>query len=213
VSWVIVAVGLAAGVDWRRLSLLVLSLAFPLPAVIVLGCYWWRHRPVASKRGVRFCDAISAELRSGASFRAAVERAAGSVEAGAIVDLFRLGAPMATVAAACRAEFPEIGEELGALLARPEGIGVSPASLFDEIGNLALAQVEVAQEVATASASAKATGAVLLLAPIAATVSAAGSSGFDVYLAQPAQRAAAALGFLLVVVGLAATASILHKAR
>jgi hypothetical protein len=212
-SWVFVAAGLAAGADWRRLILLALVLAFPAPAIAALGVHWWRQRLPVSMRGAGFCDAVSSEMRAGASFRFAVTTAARSVDADVVSDLCRTGAPMATVAAAARLEFPEIGDELGSLLARSEGRGVSPASLFDEIGTLALAQAEVAREVATASAPAKATGAVLLLAPLAAIISTAGRGGFDLYLAQPTQRVAASLGALLVTIGLGATILILRRAR
>jgi hypothetical protein len=212
-SWVFVSVGLAAGADWRRLSLLALALAFPAAAIAVLGVHWWRQRLPVSMRGAGFCDAVSSEMRAGASFRFAVTTAARSVEADVVHGLCRTGAPMTTVAAAARLEFPEIGDELSSLLARSEGMGVSPAALFDEIGTLALAQAEVAREVATASAPAKATGAVLLLAPLAAIVSTAGRGGFDLYLAQSSQRAAASLGALLVTIGLGATLFILRRAR
>lgn len=211
--WVVVAAGLTVGVDWRRLGLLVFALALPIPAAVLVGFHWWRARPDASMRAPRFCDAISTELRAGESFRAALQTAATSVEATEIAHLCQVGAPMANIAVAARSEFPGIGEELGALIARTAGTGVSPAALFDEMGNLALAQVEVAQEVATASAPAKATGTVLLIAPVAAIGATASRGGFDPYLAQSAQRAAALLGLGLMIAGLVVTVLILKGAR
>ncbi len=210
--WALVAAGLAAGVDWRRLGLLAFAIALPLPAALIVGFHSWRERPDASMRAPRFCDAISTELRAGASFRSALETAARSVEATELVGLIRLGAPMGDVARAASAEFAEIGQELGALLTRTDGMGVAPAALFDEMGNLALAQVEVAHEVAAATAPAKATGVVLLIAPIAAIAMTA-NRGFDAYLAQPAQRAAALLGMGLTCAGLVTAAVILRRAR
>jgi hypothetical protein len=134
------------------------------------------------------------------------------VEVIEVVELVRLGAPMGDIARAARAEFAEIGPELGALLTRTDGMGVAPAALFDEMGNLALAQVEVAHEVATASAPAKATAVVLLIAPIAAIVVTA-NRGFAAYLAQPAQRAAALLGMGLTLAGLVTAVIIMRRSR
>jgi hypothetical protein len=210
---VIIAAGLAADVEWRRLALLVFALTLPIPAAILVGLHWWRARPGVSLRAARFCDAISAELRAGQSLRAALQKAAISVDADTTAELCRLGAPLAAIAASARSEFEEIGEELKALIARPGGTGVSPAALFDELGNLALAQVEVAHEVATAAAPAKATGVVLLIVPIAAIVTTASRNGFDPYLAQTAQRAAALLGAGLAFTGLVVTALILKRAK
>jgi hypothetical protein len=141
-----------------------------------------------------------------------LETAAQSVGATELVELIRLGASMADIARAARAEFAEIGQELGALLTATDGMGVAPAALFDEMGNLALAQVEVAHELATASAPAKATAVVLLVAPIAAIVVTA-SRGFDAYLAQPAQRAAALLGMGLTFAGLVTAVMIMRRSR
>lgn len=120
---------------------------------------------------------------------------------------------MSEVARDARAEFVEIGPELGALLARVDGLGVSPAALFDEIGGLALAQVEVAHEVSVATAPARATGAVLLVLPLLAVGWALTRGDVATYLQQPAQRAAVLTGAGLVVAGLAASALILRRAR
>ena len=98
---------------------------------------------------------------------------------------------MDQIARAAQEEFSEIGPELGTLLARVDGLGVSPAALFDEIGALALAQVEVAHEVSVASAPDRATGLLL----------------------HPAQRAAAVLGTALVAAGITLSVLIVRRAR
>jgi hypothetical protein len=119
---------------------------------------------------------------------------------------------MGEIAAATRHEFAVIGEELNAVLARSERMSVSPAALFDELGSIALAELEVAHEVATASAPAKATGAVLLIAPITAIILTASRSGFDPFLTQPAQRASALVGLGLAIAGIVASGVILRRA-
>jgi hypothetical protein len=212
-TWVIVAAALAAGVEWRRLAALALALVAPLPFLGLVALLWWRARPGLSTRAVRFCEAVSAELRSGASMRQAVEKSALSVDAPAVARLCREGAPMTEVARTASTDFDQVGPELAALLARADDIGVSPASLFDEIGGLALAQVEVAHEVSIASAPARATGAVLLLAAVFGVGWALTRGGVEPFLRHPAQRAAVILGAGLVVSGLALAILILRRAR
>lgn len=211
--WVVLATGFALGADWRLIGGLAFALAFPSFCAVALAVYWWRQRSGISMRSATFCDAVAAELRAGASSRGAVETAARSVEAQVLVDLCRLGAPMPTIACSARSEFADIGDEIEALLARTDGIGVSPAAVFDELGNLALAQVEVAHEVATASAPAIATAAVLLVGPMVVLAITASRAGFEDLLAQPAQRAAALIGSGLVVTGVAVTMLMLRRVR
>jgi hypothetical protein len=211
--WVFVAAGLAAGVEWRRLTLLALGLVAPIPFMGLVALAWWQARPGLSMRAVRFCEAVSAELRAGASLRQSVERSAVAVDAGEVARLSREGAPMSVVAKGASAEFDDVGQELGALLGRAGDIGVPPAGIFDEIGGLALAQVEVAQEVSMASASARATGAVLVGAAVVGVGWALSSSGLEPLLRHPAQRASAIIGVLLVASGLALSIVILRRAR
>lgn len=212
-TWALVAMGFAAGADWRRIGVLALGLAVPLPFLGLVAVVWWRARPGLSMRAVRFCEAVSAELRAGESLRLAVERSALSVEAPEVARLCDEGAPMINVARAASTEFEDVGPELKALLSRAGEIGVSPASLFDEVGGLALAQVEVAHEVSIASAPARATGAVLLAATVFGVGWALTRGGLEPYLRQPAQRAAAVIGAVLVVFGLAISIAILRRAR
>lgn len=120
---------------------------------------------------------------------------------------------MSKVAKAASMEFDDVGPELEALLSRAGEIGVSPASLFDEVGALALAQVEVAHEVSIASAPARATGAVLLAATVIGVGWALTRGGLEPYLRQPAQRAAALIGAALVLLGLVLAIAILWRAR
>jgi len=212
-TWSLIALGLAAGVEWRRIALLAVVVAAPLPMAGLAAIHWWRARPGLSMRATRFCEAVSGELRAGASVRASLETAAVSVEAMDVARSCRTGAAMNQVARAAAAEFGEIGPELGALLARADGLGVSPAALFDEIGALALAQVEVAHEVSIASAPARATGAILLLAPILAVGWVLTQGSLEGLLRQPAQRAAALTGLALVAAGITVSVLILRRTR
>jgi hypothetical protein len=73
--------------------------------------------------------------------------------------------------------------------------------------------VEVAHEVSMASASARATGAVLLGAAVLGVGWTLAHSGLEPFLRQPAQRAAALTGAVLVLGGLAVSLVILRRAR
>ncbi len=212
-TWVLLAFGVAAGIEWPRLLLLALTLIAPVPMIGLIALHWWQARPGLSMRAARFCEAVSTELRAGATLRASLERAGVSVEASEIVTRCREGASMAEIALAAGAEFGEIGPELKALLARADDLGVSPAALFDEIGGLAIAQVELAHEVSIASAPARATGAVLLIAPALAIAWALRRGGLEPFVRQPAQRAAVMLGLALVGAGLVVSIGILRRAR
>lgn len=212
-TWALVASGVAFGVDWRRLCVLVIALVAPLPAACLVAVHWWRARPGLSLRAARFCEAVSGELRAGASLRGGLEKAAQSVDADELVRACRAGASMEEIAMVAGSEFTEIGPELAALLARAHGVDVSPAALFDEIGDLALAQVEVAHEVSIASAPARATGSVLLLFPLLVVGWALTRGDLEPYLRHPAQRAAVLIGLAMVVAGLLSSVLILRKAR
>jgi len=213
VTGLLIAAGIALGIEWRRLAILLLALIAPVPMAGLVAVHWWRARPGLSLRAARFCEAVSGELRAGASLRGGLEKAALSVEAWELAERCQAGAPLEEIAGKARLEFSEIGPELGALLARADGLGVSPAALFDEIGDLALAEVEVAHEVSIASAPARATGAVLLIVPLLAVGWVLTRGDLEPYLRHPAQRAAVLIGLALVLVGLVASILILRRAR
>lgn len=208
---VCVAVALALGADWRRLIGLGVALALPLPALVLVVAYCWRQRRPGLSSTPSFCDAVASELRAGAPVRAAVETAARSVGALEVADLAGSGASMSQVARAARSEFPEIGDELTAVLDRAQGLGVGPAALFDEMGSLALAESEVAREVSVAAAPAKAAGVVLVSIPVSILVITALRGGLDQLLSQPAQRAAALAGAGLAAAGLVSALLILKR--
>lgn len=211
--WAMLAVGLALAADWRRIVLLAAVVAAPIPALLLVGAHWWRSRPDHSMRAPWFCDAVAGEIRAGSTVRFALESAARSVDATRIADLCSADASMDEIAAATSVEFPEIGAEVGALVARAQRLGVTPAALFDELGSLGLARVEVVHEVATATAPAKAASVVLLAVPIVALAIVVGRGDIDSYLAQPAQRAAALIGLSLTLVGLSSAVLMLRGSR
>lgn len=211
--WLFLSAGLAANVDWRRLLILGGAMHWPLPALGLVAFHVWRNRPDRSMRGPVFCDAVANEIRAGASIRQALETAARSVDAEPVLVACREGASMLEVAAAAGNEFTEIGIELRTLISRAHNLGVTPASLFDELGSLGLAKVQVQQEVAAASAPAKAAATVLLAVPAIALFLALARGGLSPYLARPEQRGAVLIGLVLTLAGLVSAVALLRRGR
>jgi Flp pilus assembly protein TadB len=205
--------GVIHGLDRRRTMLLLLVLIAPVPLAGLLAVSAWRARPRVSTRAATFCDAVAGELRSGSSLRYALERAAASVGAPVLEEMSRSGASFTDICQRAEVEFAEIGLELGAVIDRISRLGSPAAALFDEMGAIALAQVEVAHEIATAAAPARATAFVLLAVPMFAIGSVTLSNRLGGYLSSPPQRVSALVGLCLVVVGLGLAGMVLRKSK
>jgi Flp pilus assembly protein TadB len=106
------------------------------------------------------------------------------------------------LAARAREQLPAIGDEIELTLLAAARAGGDSASLFDEIGSLAIAQSEVRREVRIATAPGRATAAVLVAAPAAYLIFQARSGGLVGMLAESEQRMVAVLGMGLFVTGL-----------
>ena len=205
--------GVLAGLHKAHVLLIAGALLVPVPLACVIAVHVWRSRPRPSTRATIFCEAVSGELRSGASLRGALEYAAKSVDAMPLARLCREGAPLPHLAAAVRSEFDAIGPEAATVIEHASRLGGPAASLFDEIGALALARVEVTFEVRSAMAPARATAAVLLIAPMIALGFVVQSGRLGSYLATTTQRASALFGLGMVVVGFLAIAVVLRRSR
>jgi Flp pilus assembly protein TadB len=197
----LLAVGLGLGARAGGLALAAGTVYFPLPMAGVLALLIWRARSEPSIRSAEFCDALAGELRSGDSLRNALGTAAQSVDAGRLVAVCRSGRPLGEVAGLTAEEFPDIGRELAALIGRAPSGGTPTAELFEEVGSVALAQSAVSHEVSAATASARATAAVLFGVLVIGVGRALGTGGLDYYLESPAQRSASLVGLLLIVGG------------
>lgn len=209
----LLGLGLIAGLDWRRLALILGVIHAPLAVAGLVAVHVWRMRPRPGTRAVLFCDGVAAELRAGSTLRSALAAASAAVSAIRVERLCSEGAPMAEIARAARAEFPEIGPEVAAVVERAATLGSPISALFEEIGGLALAEVQVAQEVRSATAPARMTAAVLLLAPVAALAWMAGRGGIGSLLEAPAQRLATLVGLALVLLGLFVAIVLLRRRR
>ncbi|MEX1093175.1 MAG: hypothetical protein WEF28_08470, partial [Acidimicrobiia bacterium] len=155
-EWLVVAWALSAGMDWRVIVLLFASLTFPLWALGGIAFHVLVHRPGTSTRSAVFCQSVGRELRTGATLRTAIADAARAVEAEAISRSFDSGSLLEEIIPELRAEFPEIGQEIGALVAAVAETGSAAAPMFQELGDLALARVETTEEIRVATSPARA---------------------------------------------------------
>lgn len=205
---VLIAVAFAAGVDLRRLALLAGAVYLPFALAGLIAIHWHRTRSHESNRPSLFCEVVAAELRAGATLRAAVGTAAVSLGC----DPIPVGSSLEDASAAIANYFPSIGEELRLIVLTAARAGSDSAALFDEIGSLALAQSEISHEVRVATAPGRATALVLIGAPVLYVTTRLGSGGISGYLASSEQRFVALLGFGLFVAGLLLASLVLFKA-
>jgi Flp pilus assembly protein TadB len=211
VSALAVAVAVLARMGWLRLSLLVGSMYLPVPTGLLLIALAIGRRRVEAADAASFCDAVSKELRAGESVRDAIRLAAESVGADQIAETCAATSRLDLIGMAAARQFEEIGEELMAVVRRRDGLGVRPAVMFEELVQVALARSEVRHEVSIATAPARATAAVLLLAPLGALAWVVANGELSASLARPEQRFAAAIGLALVVTGLVLATAILRR--
>lgn len=208
---VALAVGLAMGVDPRRLLLLAGAVYFPLVVGALIGLHWYRARPDETTKPALFCLGTAAELRSGASLRDALTAAATSVGIDPLALGASSGAAMAEVAAHVSGEFPSIGEEIRLTVMAAARSGSDSAALFDEIGSLAIAQAEIRREVRVATAPGKATALFLVGAPIAYATVRAGSGNLSELVASSEQRFVTSIGLGIFLGGVVVAGLILWR--
>jgi len=203
------ALGLAAGVDWRRLAVLACAVHLPLLLGLLIGLLPLIRRGPKDTAAAVFCEAVASELRSGASLQLAINGAADSIGALPSGEQFIGTAGLATTVAQ---RFPEISEELRLVIANSLRSGNDTAALFDEIGSLAIAKAEVRREVRMASAPGKMTALVLIAAPVSYLTLQAGSGALGDLLTTPHQRTAGMIGLALFLVGAAIAAMVTVRA-
>jgi hypothetical protein len=195
---VTLCIAYALGVDMRRLVLVAGAIYLPTVAGALIAIHWLRAKGGEDNRPILFCEVTASELRSGASLLEALHAALVSV--GDAADGSE--ASVAELAVRAREQLPAIGDEIELTVLAAARAGGDSASLFDEIGSLAIAQSEVRREVRIATAPGRATAAVLVVAPAAYLIFQAGSGGLAGLLAESEQRLVAFLGMGLFVTGL-----------
>ena len=166
IEGLVIAAALSAGVDLRVVAILGIALLFPIWALGGVLALVLRNRRRTSTRPAIFCHAVARELRAGATLRAALLSACASagIELEADGDLVVSLADLTGVLARA---IPVISEELVALVTSADESGVASAALFEELGDLAMAHVELEEELRIATAPARASALVLLGLPVA----------------------------------------------
>ena len=206
------ATAIAVGVVPCRVALLAAALYLPLVVVaMALVSIWRGHRDIGANDAA-FCDAVAAELRSGRNLRDALG-AAGETLAPAMAELGRQGAPLHEFANVARDEFDDVGSELALTIERVWRSGSAAADIFEEIGSLAIAEAEVANEVRVASVPARATALVFVGAPILYLGWLATTGGVGSLLADQSQRIVSIVGILVFAAGVLVAGSIMWRAR
>lgn len=197
----LIAAAVLAGLDWRAVALVALSLLLPVWALVLVGLHILRSRRRDSTRSAVFCQSVVRELRSGAPFRTALAEAARVVGAEQVTALAESGEPLSDLATPLAQQFPEIGDEIAAIVEAVSRSGAPAGSLFEELGDLALAHVEMSEEVRVATAPARASALVLIGLP-AAYLGYQLSRGDTGLFATGSQRLVAGVGVALVGLGL-----------
>ena len=208
------ALGLALlmvlGVDLRRVVLLGAAIHLPLLALGLAGLAGWKIRRDRAGRSALFCESVASELRSGMTIRQALVEAAGSVG----TDLAPgSGWELTTDQLASRLaeEFPDVAEELTLVVKGSVRSGARSSDLFEEMGSLAIAKDEITREISVATAPARATAVVFLVAPVVYLVWQASGSGLYQLVYSSEQRMAAITGLVLFLIGLAVAGRVMWK--
>jgi len=205
-----VAAALLSGVEARRVVALAAALAAPLLVVGLAALSFLTSRRSGPPRTALFCDGVAAELRAGASLRGAID---GALRAAGRPGISREAVSADDIAAEIASELEDVGEDLALTVESAARAGGASADLFDEISSVALAQSEIAHEVRIASAPARATAVVFLVAPFVYVAVKARSEPLAELLASPAQRLMTVVGAGLFLLGLGLAALTLRRAR
>jgi hypothetical protein len=211
-EWLVVAWALSAGMDYRVIALLLASLVFPFWALAGVAVHVLTQRPGTSTRSALFCQSVGRELRTGASLRAAIADGARAVEAHTISGSLDTGSLLVDVIPDLKAEFPEIGQEIGALVSAIAETGSAAAPLFQELGDLALALVETTEEIRVATSPARASIGVLVGLPALYIGYRLSTGAIADLLGNPAQQGVALVGMGLAGAGIVTSVLLVRSA-
>lgn len=206
ISW-----GLIAGADVRVVVLVSLAIWAPTIAGCLLFLHLYRSRYKPNTRSATFCQGVARELRAGTGLRTALEYSSSGVGADDLVSRIRGGDPLSSLATLFRSEFPEIGVEVETIVRSVAISGAASAPLFSELGDIALAQVELSEEIRVATAPARASSAILVGLPAAYLGYQLISGRFEELLGSPLQQGLAIVGTALVVLGILVSWLIVRK--
>lgn len=175
---VVLAAGLVVGVP--PLIVAVAAVAAIEPRLVLVMAAVWGIVSLVRRRAARvtpddeatFFRSLAAELRSGASLRAALDPAASRVPSMSLARPIRLaeaGLPMADIAEAVQGRFPENGVLAAAAFRLSDWSGARVADAFDDLADRATGAAEMARERRAATAQARLSAVIVGVAPLAFT--------------------------------------------
>lgn len=221
VTAVLLAAGLVLGVPWPVIGILALGVAGPWPALGALaGLTLWaavtRDRGDIIEQEAVWLGGVAAELRAGASLRAALVAAserAPKLDTAHVVRLAQAGAPYAAIAAAIQTALP--GRRLVGPTLRLAGMsGGRAAAVLDRLAARAWEDVSDARQHRTLTSQARLSAWVVGGLPILGTAVLAATGRLGAVLSSgPAGAAVMTTGLLLEVAGITGMVALLRKGR
>jgi Flp pilus assembly protein TadB len=213
VEYLLLATAVAMRVDLRMVALMAIAVFAPFIGLVGVVGHIYLSRPRRDTRAAVFCQSMARELRAGESLRSALESSGDLVLAGRLTSAIESGDTLDRLSPILRSEFPEIGIELATVVRSVAGSGGSSASLFDELGDLALAQIEIAEEIRVGTSPARSSAAVLIGLPVVYLTFQVGTGRLQDLLTRPLQQGLATVGIALVLVGTTVSLWLVRRAK
>lgn len=209
----VIGLAVGAGVDLRMIGALSFAMFFPVWALAAVLFHVTRSNSAPSVRSAVFCQTVARELSSGASLRWALAAAASD---GHIDEIYRAvdsGKGWDEVGDLLEREFSDIGTELALVVQSVASSGSKSGSLFAELGDLALAQVEMTEEIRVATAPARSSAMILIGAPVLYLGYQLRSGQLGELLALESSRSLAGAGLVLFLLGIGISLALVRGSR
>lgn len=214
VEALLVSLALVMGVDWRAIAILSFSLLAPVWAALGVGVLVIRSRQQKTTSDAVFCHTVARELRSGASLRwalASASRVAGGPEPTA--RALETGERWRLILPELVRSYPDIGPELAVVIESTSASGAYSSELFEELGDIAIGQLETGEEIRIATASARASAMVLVGLPISFLLYQLQAGNLMSLLGRPGSGLLALIGLVLTLTGIAVSLLIVRGTR
>lgn len=212
---IVVATGLAIGIDWRVIALVSGAVWAPVPSAVAVAVAVLVGRRLVDRAryggDLRFVESVAGELRAGASIRASLRAACGSLDgADAIVRRLDVGEPLDTAISGIRDLLPSVGHLVeSAVTVGARGGRMLP--IFEELIVHAGSEAAATAELRTALAPIRASLVVLVGAPAVYLVWSALTGRLWRLLQQPGGLGLAAVGAILFMSGLGAMLLLMRR--
>ena len=205
VSALLLAGGLAAGIDWRRITLAAGVIAVPVVALVAGVVLVVRSPRRTDHAGdVRLLGTVAGDLRAGQSLRSALASGFGTdptTPLGRVGRRARLGVPMQDVVAGLEDGFGRHGRLVAASLRLVARRGGSAVEALEAAALLVREDLELERELAAATAPARLSALVVGAAPLLLLGWQAGDGALGRAIAAPGGAVMLVVGAVLVVLG------------